>query len=134
MSTVTNRQMLERVESRLQQISLEEAALQKLQRSVGADAARQDQELEGAFDHLAEILVPGLDAARLDAVSRALHLPGVSAAVGAQMRHTILFRATQRRTQLVADPRVQNAEAIDNEVAIRIDRLTVTSWDYSARM
>jgi hypothetical protein len=123
MSAVTNRQMLERVESRLQQIALEEAALHKLQRSVGADTARQDQELEGAFDHLAGILVPALDAARLDAVSRALHLPGVSAAVAAQMRHTILFRATQRRDQLVADPRVQNAEAIDNEVAIRLAEL-----------
>lgn len=123
MSLVWNRQVLLQVEGRLQQISLEEAALHKLQRTIGADAARQDQELEGAFDHLAEMLIPGLDAARLDAVSRALHLPNVGAAVAAQMRHTILSRATARRAQLVADPRVQNAEAIDNEVAIRVAEL-----------
>jgi hypothetical protein len=123
MSSVTNREMLGRVERRLQQISLEETALQKLQRTIGADASRQDQELEGAFDHLAEVLVPGLDAPRLDVASRALHLPNIGAAVAAQMRHTILLRATQRRAELVVDPRVQSAEAIDNEVAIRFAEL-----------
>lgn len=123
MSGVANRQLLERVESRMQQISMEETALHKLQRGLGADTARQDQELEGAWDHLAEVLAPRLDAGLLDRLAAGLHLPTVRAEAVAALRHQTLARAANRRTALLADPRLQQAENIENEVSIRLAEL-----------
>jgi hypothetical protein len=123
MSGVSNRQLLERVESRMQQITIEEAALHKLQRTLGADTARQDEELEGAWDHLAEVLVPRLDVAGLDRLAAGLHLPAIHGQAVATLRHQTLARAAHRRTALLADPRLQQAEAIENEVSIRLAEL-----------
>lgn len=120
---VTNSQLLMQIEERLQSVMLEEQALMKLQRTVGADVALQDTELESAFDALSELLVPALEPHRLDAASAGLHLPSVSAVAIAELRRAIVSKATARRDQLLADVRVTNAETIENEIEIRLAEL-----------
>lgn len=120
---VTNSQLLMKLDERLQSVALEEQALIKLQRTIGADVSLQDKELENAFDAFSELLVPTLDPPRLDVVSVGLHLPTVSAAAIADLRRSIISKATARRDQLSVDVRVTNAEAIENEVVIRLAEL-----------
>lgn len=121
--SVTNRQLQQRVENRLRDLTREEEKLHRLQRTLGADAARQDAELEAAWDHLAEVLVPALDVAGLNRLAAGLHLPSVQATAIAAIRHQTLTRATQRLKALQADPRLQQAEGIENEVSIRLTEL-----------
>ena len=121
--TMRTQQVLHQIETRLQQASLETEQLHRLQRSIGADVARQDQELDDAWGHLAEVLVPFLDVASLDALATRMRLPAVAAQAVIARRQATLSRATTRRVELLADPRLRDAEAIENEVQIRLAEL-----------
>ena len=46
--TMRTQQVLHQIETRMQQASLEIEQLHRLQRSIGADVARQDHELDDA--------------------------------------------------------------------------------------
>ena len=116
-------QVLHRIEARLKQASLELDHLHRMQRAIGADVARQDKDIDDAWDHLAEVTVTSLDAALLDAVAAGLRLPTVTAQQVIARRQATLVQATTRRLGLLADPRIQNAEAIENEVQIRVAEL-----------
>ena len=115
--------VLQQLEGRLKQISLETEQLHRVQRAIGADVARQDKEIEDAWDHLAEVTVPTLDVAVLDAVAARLRLPTVTAQQVIARRQATLVQASNRRVNLLADRRIQDAEAIENEVQIRVAEL-----------
>jgi DNA-binding transcriptional ArsR family regulator len=120
---VPNRRALDAIEERLRAVANEQEELFRLQRTLGGDVERQDLELENAWKTLGETFIPELSPTVLDACAQRLQLRPVSTAAVMAQRQATLSAATAERTKLLENPKLKNAEGIENEAQIRLAEL-----------
>ena len=117
---VSTQQMLSGIDSQIENVTAEAAALERLQRGISQDVARIDDELAQGWSHLAEVLVPTLDVAVLDRASALLRLPAIRGNVIEEGVRQTVASTRQRLAKAGNDPVYVNREAVANEAAIRI--------------
>lgn len=108
------------IEGRRAEVEAELQALMRLQRTVSADIAKVDAEVEPAWDTFTAIAVPDLERRSLEAVARRVHLTALSPDEVYARRERTRVAAEQRLAALRADPRVVEHDTRTNALDIQI--------------
>ena len=112
------RQVIDAARLDLAAVSTESMWYDERIREHDSDVAAIDRRIGEAWDHLCALLVPDLDAARLDALASSLGLPMIHAAAVEAGTRSEVARQQALRAAAEASPLYQNREGLRNECEI----------------